>query len=204
MSSLDFTGLADLAKRDPAKVAQPWEPPSLDDFGYGRVLAFDQSLTATGWIELVHPPGRGMQVVDVGSIKVPEAVKGVETDLRRGVIVYREARHLICYARIRGCCFVHESPPNMAALKGKGSPVSSLMAAQAVRCAAEEENVEIEMLGAQPAKKLVSNQSKEKTIAHDMLKQHYLPHIEGGEKVTNEGQRDALLLALLKLHRSPR
>lgn len=197
--SLDFSGLGDLAQN---RTKAEWEPLRWEDLGHGTVLAFDQSLTATGAI-LLHNDARGARVYIAEKWSPVDAPKSVLTDLRRGAIVYRSACAMM--RRVSGLgnvSVVHESPPNMAALKGKGSPVSSLMAAQALWCAAEEVGVELTMLGAMPAKKLVCGNSKAtKPEAHAALKQHCLPWIEDSEKVTNEAHRDALMVALLKLVR---
>lgn len=201
MSQLDFSGLADLAKRDPAKVKAGWQPPTIEDFGIGKVLAFDQSLTATGWVAL-SGDGSRLVVVECGKITASTTTEGrggIEQDLQRGVAVFEAAVMLIDRwhpeAKI-----AHESPPHPGNVKGGGT--SSLMAAQSVRNAAFICAAPVEMLGAQPAKKLIcGNTNAKKTEAHAALKVHLLPHIEGGHLITNEAMRDALMVGLLHLHR---
>lgn len=200
--SLDFSGLGDLAQRS-AKAAKPgWEPLTQADLGAGQVLFFDQSLTATGWVKVVSWPGH-TQVTEAGKIKVPTGDNSVETMLRRGVEIFEQTVVLIDGAIGMGYSVAHESPPNPAQVKGGG--YGSLMSAQSVRNAAALMQVEIVMLGAQPAKKIICGSAKaDKIEAHAALKQHCFPWIEGSEKVTNEATRDALMGALLWLYRQPK
>lgn len=166
------------------------------------VLAFDQSLTATGWVQVVSMPGF-TTVTGAGKFSAPEGANSIETQLRRGVEVFEQSVVRIDIAIGQGYSVIHESPPNPAAVKGGG--VGSLMAAQSVRNAAALMATSIEMLGAQPAKKLVCGSAKAtKTEAHAALKETCFPWIEGSERVTNEATRDALMIALLWLYRQPK
>ena len=116
------------------------------------------------------------------------------------VIVAVGAVVLIDRAIGQGYELAHESPPNPGQVKGGG--VGSLMAAQSVRNAAALMGRPIEMLGAQPGKRLVcGNANASKPEAHAALKLHCFPWIEGSERVTNEATRDALIVALLWLYR---
>lgn len=198
--SLDFSGLGDLARANPAKVAKGWSPLTLDDLGYGTAMCFDQSLTATGCV-MIHRSHAGLQVYSAAKWADNYDGQDVPTSLKRGVAVFNQARQAIRYGKIaRVDAFVHESPPNPKAVKGGGT--SSLMAAQALHCAAEVEGVEIEMLGAQPGKKLVcGNANAAKTEAHAALRRDVLPWIEDAGQVSNEATRDALMVGLLWLAR---
>lgn len=199
--SLDFSGLGDLARKTPEQVKIGWQPPTIDDLGYGTVLAFDQSLTATGCVIVAHHP-RGLLVHTADKWSTKREGKDVLTSLRRGTEVFDGACMAIETARsVYGAeAVVHESPPNPQAVKGGG--YSSLLAAQALHCAAWSRGVEIEMLGAQPAKKLVCGKgTADKTTAHAALKEHVLPWVINSDRVTNEATRDALMVALLWLAR---
>lgn len=199
--SLDFSGLGDLAKKGPAKIGAGWVPPTPADFGEGRVLAFDQSLTATGWAKVISEGGT-ITVTSAGKFSDTHAEEknSIETQLRRGVDVFERAYLLIDQAKVSGCSLAHESPPNPAAVKGGG--YGSLLAAQSIRIAAALAEMNIEMLGAQPAKRLVcGNANAKKTEAHAALKEHCFLWIRGSEHVTNEATRDALMVALLWLYR---
>lgn len=202
--SLDFSGLSDLAKQPEGKPG--WRPLTVDDLGYGTVLCFDQSLTATGCVILKYVfPASAPQVVSASQFANPYDGKDVPTSLNRGVSVFEQARFLIRKAFTIGIdAIVHESPPNPNAVRGGG--YSSLLAAQALRCAISAENAsslaDIEMLGAQPAKKLIcGNANAKKAQAHAVLKESVLPWIVNSQVVTNEATRDALMVGLLWLAR---
>lgn len=202
MTGLDFTGLGDLAKGT-VKAKADWQPLTLDDLGLGKILFFDQSLTASGWVKVTRDE-RGCRVDAAGvikEVKEHDAMKrGVERDLSRGVTVFEVAFMLIENAISDDYEVAHESPPHAGNVTGGGT--SSLMAAQAVRCAAALAQTPIEALGAQPAKTLVCGSSKaKKPEAHAALKAHCFPWIEGVDMVTNEATRDALMGALLWLRR---
>lgn len=197
--SLDFSGLTDLAKQSPEKAKAGWAPLRQEDLGEGMVLFFDQSLTATGWVKVVSGPGL-TQVAAAGKFPSLPGENSIETQLRRGVQVFEHAYVLIDQAVGVGYEVAHESPPNPKAVKGGG--YGSLLAAQSVRNAAALVGVPIEQLGAQPAKKLICGSAKaDKSEAHAVLKAECFPWIEGSEHVTNEATRDALMGALLWLHR---
>lgn len=200
--SLDFSGLGDLAKQSPTKQATSWQPPTIDDLGYGTALCFDQSLTATGCLLLSRVYPGGLVVRSASQWKDPYEGKEVSTSLKRGVAVFDQARAVIRATTdvYRPDAFVHESPPNPSAVKGMG--ISSLLAAQALHCAADAEGVEFEMIGSQPAKKFIcGNANAKKVEAHAALKAHVLPWVVNSQQVTNEATRDALMVGLLWLAR---
>ena len=202
--SLDFSGLADMAKAPERATKGAWQPLQQSDLGEGMVLFFDQSLTATGWVQVVSIPGL-TKVTAAGKFKAPDGPNSIETQLRRGVEVFEQAVVLIDQAIGQGYSVAHESPPNPAQVKGGG--YGSLLAAQAVRNAAALMRTEIEMLGAQPARKLVSGlpAKASKSEVHAVLKATCFPWIEGAQAwVTNEATRDALQGALLWLYRQPK
>lgn len=190
-----------MAKASKTSKGTVWQPLRQEHLGEGMVLFFDQSLTATGWVQVVSVPGL-TKVVKAGKVKdLPGALENsIETQLRRGVNVFEEATVLIDRAIGQGYEIAHESPPNPAQVKGGG--FGSLMSAQAVRCAAALMQADILMLGAQPGKKLICGKANaDKKTAHDALKDTCFPWIEGSDLVTNEATRDALIGALLWLYR---
>jgi hypothetical protein len=202
--SPDFTGLTDLAAKSPIKVAKGWEPLTPADLGDGMVLAFDQSITACGYVALVKV---GSLVTVTKSVKISDPYakdpKGVERDLKRSVHVFEQAVAVIDWAVGQGYDLSHESPPNPSQVKGGGT--GSLMGAVAVRAAAAVLNRPIEMLGAQPAKKIVCGSANaDKPTAHAALREHVFPWLVFNEMVTNEAQRDALMNGLLWLYRRPK
>lgn len=196
MSNLDFSGLRDIST---IKAKKGWAPLTLDDLGYGSAWCFDQSLSATG-VLLVERDAQGLAVYSPQQWKKDHEGQQVVDWLTQGVEIFTAARPLIRdFGRV--VAYVHESPPNPAALK-KGNSVSSLLAAQALRCAAAAEGVEFEMVGAQSGKALVcGNANAKKAEAHAALKAHVLPWVEGSQKITNEAMRDALMVGLVWLKR---
>ena len=203
--SPDFSGLSDLAKEPARAVKGQWQPLTPADLGSGRVLFFDQSLTATGWVKVVSMPGL-TQVVDAGTFKAPGGDNSMETQFTRGVAVFEQAVALLARAVPEGYSLAHESPPNPAQMKSKGGGVASMLAAQSVRNACAVYDITPTMLGALPGKKLVSglDSKASKAQVHAVLKETCFPWIEGSNIVTNEHTRDALIGALLYLYRQPR
>jgi hypothetical protein len=207
VSNLDFSGLTDLAEAGPKSAPKAWTPLIPEVLGFGTVLCFDQSLTATGALILRHTPSEGVVVLRSEKWSTDWEGKEVIISLRRGIDVYRHTKRTIEDARRIGAPFdsvAHESPPNPAAVKGGG--YASLLAAQALWCACEEMGIgEPEMLGAQPAKKIIcGNGNAKKAEAHKALRNTVLPWVGNSNLVTNEAQRDALMVGLLWLYRRPR
>lgn len=199
MSNLDFSGLKDIST---GKVKKGWSPLTPSDLGYGTVLCFDQSLTATGCLILQFTyPESAPVVYSASQWRDKHDGKDVRTSLRRGTEVFLQARDVMRMLPRPVDAVVHESPPNPAAVKGGG--YSSLLAAQSLHCACAALGMEEpEMIGAQPAKRLVcGNANAKKTEAHAALKAHVLPWILNSQQVTNEATRDALMVGLLWLHR---
>lgn len=197
MSNLDFSGLKDIST---SKTKAGWSPLTLNDLGYGSALCFDQSLSATGVMVVVRD-NNGIAVYQPDQWKKTHEGKQVVDWLVQGVDIFNRARPLIRATRDLVDACVHESPPNPAAVK-KGNSVSSLLAAQALRCAAAAEGVEFEMLGAQSGKRLVcGNANASKAEAHAALKAHVLPWVENSQTITNEAMRDTLMVGLVWLHR---
>lgn len=200
MTKPDFGALAGINTLDPKKA---WEPPTLETFGSGNVLAFDQSLTATGWVHVASYSGVvGIVASGTESPKI-EGFRGYEQDLRRGVYLFTRLHKVLAGHLGPETLLAHEHPP-MGKVKGGGT--SSLMSALSLRIVCWEFGREVVMLGAQPAKKLIcGNANADKKTAHAALALHLAQHIEGyAEHITNEAKRDALMVALLRLHKEKR
>lgn len=177
-----------------------WTPPALDDFGYGRVVAFDQSLSATGRVFVQRGEGF-FRIYDAstfaGNPQDPETT-GREKDLQRGVDLW--ARFSGDFRSMAGdVVIVHEAP----ALGGGGmrTPESSLLAAQALRIAAAQHRREVVMIQTQQHRKLVCGDAKAKKREEQAaaLKLAESIGITGTEKITNASKRDAFCLALAYL-----
>lgn len=204
MSNPDFSGLKDIAKAGPTG-PKGWEPLRAETLGYGTGLCLDQSLTATGMVIIQHVfPASAPTVIRSAKWSTEHEGKGVLTALRRGIDVYRMMKATLRDLPVPIDWVAHESPPNPSAMKN--TDTSSLQASQALWCAMDELGLgEPEMIGSQPGKKLVcGNGNAKKPEAHKALKEDVLPWIVNSQVITNEAHRDALMVGLVKLARTPR
>lgn len=197
----DFSGLSGLQH---APSAKEWAPPTLESFGFGDVLSFDQSLTAAGWVRLASY-AEGLGVIASGVEKGGmDHLRGHEQNLSRGVVLYDRFGEVVQNNTTASTLIVHETPPVGGGKMAR--PEASLLAALALRIAVFDEGLDVEMLGAQPAKKMIcGNANADKKTAHAALALHLAPLILGyDEHITNEAKRDALLIALLRLTKEKR
>lgn len=179
-----------------AKPVQPWAPPGTDQMAYGGVLAVDQSLSALGWVWLQHTP-ETLCVVSKGSVRTNpgDFPKGHEGNLQRAVAVYEEFRTQIFAqaGRMHEISVVHEAPPVGSHMS---RPESSLISATVIRIWAYDQGLPLVMVANQHSKSiLVHNANATKKEWHTALDRLLI----SGHKVSNEGERDALCLALTYL-----
>jgi hypothetical protein len=113
--------------------------PTLDDFAYGAVLSFDQTLTKTGWSLVANEPGNsvtepGLYIHAGGRLeaKAPAGLKGFEETFAKAAIM-GEAIEEVVKAWQGVEAIVHEMP----AVMGYRTE-SSLMAAREVRRANDQ------------------------------------------------------------------
>lgn len=202
--SLDFSGLSDLA----ANPTGGWALPVMSDVVRPgppmSVLAFDQSLTSTGAVLVVRDSLMVRVDYSVTLRGGETEAKGFVHDYRRAIAIERQVRQRVAWVRAQQAMIgrlmvVHETPPvGSKRLPGAGS--SSKAAGQAVWSACDEFGIEPVMLNSQQAKKWVcGNHKADKAEAHAALRQHVFPWLVGSKKITNEHERDAVLLALLAL-----
>lgn len=206
--NINTDGLASLAGRRAAKAKPEWSPPSIQDFAYGHMLAFDQTLAKAGFVWLVHDVD-GLEVVSSEMLKTgsTEGKGGHEENLTRGVRQYEAFRNLLAsFYGLRGkCMVVHEAPPD-----GGGNirrPESSLMASLALRIAVRDMGFTLapQVAPIEHRKIVCGNPKADKLEEHRALAElaGSLP-IKGYELVTNVDKRDALCVALSALHRGAR
>jgi Holliday junction resolvasome RuvABC endonuclease subunit len=113
----------------------------------GTILAFDQSLAATGWAHLQCRNGE-IAVREVGMLPTSPSDRGHEGSLRRAVLIHQQALALI--AGVHPDRIAHEAP----AVGGRmARPEASLVAATAIRIAASMYAIPVFMYGAQKVKK---------------------------------------------------
>lgn len=161
----------------------------------GEVLAFDQSITATGWVHVSCRRGEA-EVVKVGSIKCPPDgyPKGHEGTLLRAEYVGTQMAAIL--RSVAALTVVHEMPP--VATTKMSRPESSLLTALALRIEARRQGHDVVVVSNQHSKKLlVGNGNATKPQWHKALDR--LPWTHTGYRPTNEGQRDAMCLALTYL-----
>lgn len=184
------------AKEGAASVALDHQTQTIG-FPDADILAFDQTVSATGWVHLVCR-GNRLEVKDKGSIAKP-----VGGNLGSNLVLLDAAEKMFFeFHRIIGdrrwTCIAHELPPVGRTVKGSGS--SSLVAATALRCAVRNSTgAPVQVIAAQTWKKAMAGNAKaEKIEAYNGLVNRFAP---SGDLPTNEGQRDALCIAVTALGR---
>lgn len=188
---MDLSALAEL--RVDAKPKPAFVLPAAGEFREGIVLAFDQSFSSTGWVNLRM--GSGLcDVISTGTYRTPVGLlRGGEQDLERAHALFDYTTGVI--AHVFPSVVLYESPP-----KGHGvrHPEVSLLCALAIRLAAAGLSIPTASVHAKTGKKMVTgNSNADKKVAHAALMS--LGWIQGLGLVTNEGQRDAMLVGLAHL-----
>jgi hypothetical protein len=183
--------------RKPSKKA--WEPPTAEDFAHGTVLAFDQTVTKSGFA-MVRSGHDGLWVVG-GDLLVPKAgerLTGFEQTLVKAVAMHRAITLATILLGGSVDAIVHEMP----AVQGYRIE-SSLMAAMSVRIAAGESarGVPIFMVSNQSMRAILNHpderyEKKHVGIAIDTL----IPRERRTVKRWNQDVHDAVGLALAHLY----
>ncbi len=160
-------------------------------FRDGVVLAFDQSLNATGWVLMVFDGNRpGVIEAGVWDGTTVEAV-GPEGTLQKGTLVFQ--RSLDILVKHPEAELAHESPPTGGKM---ARPESSLVSANSLRNAAHMYGRPFTMVSGQAAKKMICGDSNaKKAVAHRALKAKHGSMPNYG-LLTNEHKRDAALVAM--------
>ncbi len=166
------------------------------------VQAFDPSLASTGYVEVERDHTGAIHVWRSETFRPkPHGLKSFEQDFHEAQQVEIWAVKIFINGPFSGGAIVHETPAvaNAKSSRRNGPRVGlpGRLSAQAIRSAAHRmcPGTEIVMLNAQQSKKVIcGNHKAEKKEAHDALKR--ATWIGGLDKVTNEHERDALLLAL--------
>lgn len=170
-----------------------WDPPTRQHIVHGNVLAFDQSFSSTGWVHL-RSDVNGVSIFGAGTFKTEQgALRGGEQDLERAGALYDWILEQIVERQPE--IVLYETPP-----KGPGihNPEVSLLCALAIRLAARVCAYSVASVHAKTGKRMLTgNSNADKKTAHAVLMN--LDWIEGLDIVKNEGQRDALMVALAHL-----
>lgn len=164
----------------------------------GTVVAFDQSLSSTGWAKVKIIGGQAV-VREVGNIKTSAVAKGHEDNLQRAMLVHRQVLQVMAMAKEGDTLVVHETPP----VGGRMSrPESSLLAALGIRLAAQSLGMPLHMVGAQRAKKLLTGNSNADKKEVRATIDRVFP-IVATLKPRNDDTYDAIALALAGAKEGP-
>lgn len=193
---LDFSGLSHLSE---AQKKGAWSPLTPADLHPGYGLFYDQSLTNTGWVELLVTPEHVVRVVNAGMIKPQESpgLTGFALDFARGNSIFAQIFKSPRLTHSDGYDVVAiETPP--IGFKVKGDGTSSKLAGQAIINAYAFAPREVVLIQSQAAKKTMTGKGAKvtKAEAHAAMRLHCFGWVEGTEKVTNEHTRDALMNGL--------
>lgn len=170
-----------------------WEAPHWSDFAPNvRVVAFDQSLTHTGWVDFEVGSQGALIIYGRGTINITVDSKG-------HVGTMDKADDLLDALRDR-------SIPTYARIVGEMTPVvgyrleSSLLAGYVLRQAYRD----VEFVSRQSALALLLplDQRKDKKYSREVLNRYASIEVASDRVLRwNEHQRDALMLGLTYLHR---
>ena len=196
-----LSGLLDQPSPDPSLPVDMTRGPRAEVFRDGTVLAFDQSLNATGYVLLRCDRGH-LCIEQASQIPMPEiSAKGHEANLLKGVALWQRMCAVLTATAsgYPGAEIAHETPPVGGRM---ARPESSLLSALSLRIAAATFGWEVTMVGAQKAKRWIAgNANADKKTAHAALAQHF-GDLPGYEYITNEAKCDALMIALTILKES--
>lgn len=186
--------------RPQRKVKQPWQPPTRAQLGYGRVICFDPSLTATGVVDLEHTPDR-LIVHGAWTLRgeAPSDYVGREREMREGLILRARIVDLLITCGSDVTVLTELPPIGGGRIK---APESALLGCQAVHVAALDANVPMGP-GYYPQRHrfLTCGQAQIKKEKHHPLLMAWAAGlgIEGLAKVSNEHRRDGLSVGLAHL-----
>lgn len=208
--TLNLTGLQQVAGRKrPAKSS--WILLSNEELAQlpeQSILAFDQSLAATGFVHLSLSTQGRLFVADAQTFRTTatEGKGGHEENLDRALIQYQNFKKVLFGYHYRGgFTVVHEMVP-----VGGGKlvrPESSLLAAHSLRTAVAELEMERapSVAVGEHRKAICGNAKAEKREAHAVLAELARKlDILNYKAITNDNTRDALCVALAHLRRLTR
>lgn len=175
-----------------------WRAPRAEDFSYGNLIAFDQSLTATGVVAVSSTP-QGIIIREAHTFPNPSVgdVQGNEEHFRKAMALTENVTfwRQNCATDLTGWPFVHEAPP-----VGGGRikhPESALLGGLAVRQSMWQHECLGMVTPAAHKKFICGNAKADKNEEHAELKAiAAFLDFNGFDAITNEAKRDALCVAL--------
>ena len=155
-----------------------------------RLLAFDQSFSATGWA-LLEFTSEQVIVRQAGTIKTASTLTGAREDLHRAEQVEDEVDVLMQIIAFNDVAV--EMPLKGGQIR---NPEVSLMAAQAIRSVARRHGYNPHIVPPKTWKKMATANAnlKDKRIAHRAVAGW--PWVVDFALATNESQRDAVMVGL--------
>ncbi len=168
-----------------------WTPPGLSDMATCYILALDQTLSNTGYvnfrISLFGDDGPSVEVIKKGVIKPTTELKSFHGNFEKGNILAEEFSSLLCYTPCK--IVLYEMP----AVVGHRTD-SSLLAAFAIQREADRHKIPAKMISAQHVRRALGGPGcKDKKALKDALKV-YLE--DSSSRGWNEHTRDALGIGL--------
>lgn len=164
----------------------------------GQIVAFDQTMSATGWA-CVHADATGDVTVHKTGMCVTDTlgIKGYGDYMERVALLRRQIRQAL---RDTPTAVGHEEPPMGG---GKmNNPDSSLVAGAIVRCVADERDLPVVMVHAKHAKKVITgNGNADKKLVRQHL-ERALPSMKG-LKPMNYNVSDAIAIAVVAFEKEP-
>lgn len=171
-------------------------PVEASELAYGSVLAFDQSLTKTGWVQMKNYP-KGLRIYR-GGVLFPHyerSLKGFEATFAKDISVDSQISRIISGASGQVEAVVHEMPAVMGYRLE-----SSLMAAAAIRRAAAKNWLPVVMVSRQRAySTFVGSAYAEKSEGTRAVNALFPAHRRETERWTQD-VHDAVLLGLTYLY----
>jgi hypothetical protein len=193
--------------KKPRKAKPEWAPPTLADLAPGRVLTFDPSLSATGFVDMEMQDGV-LTIHEARTLvgRYNQDLTGWEKDFAAAEDLYNQFLTLMSdYIQIIGLYdlfVVNEAPP-----MGGGqlaSPESAVQAGLALRLAARQMAFPLRpMIAPQVHKRATAgNGALKKSVHHAALKPLLETLSPGALRlITNESQRDAASVGLADMIR---
>lgn len=184
----------------PVSEPRPEGPgPDETDWPDLTVIAFDQALANTGWVQVQFKRGHLPIVIEVGMLgtEAPD-LKGHAANLTRSLDLY----HQFGWVLDRRVCdlVVHETPPVGSHMS---RPESSLLAADGLWHTADRLGLTVKMVANQRAKKILAGNAKVDKRGLRLAVLQHLPDLER-RRPANEHTYDAAALALTAAWEAPR
>lgn len=204
MKTLDDFALGAPARKRTTKAKPEWHPPTMANLAIGRVLAFDPSLSSTGFVDM-ECDGDHL-IVHTGETFIgafENELTGWVKDFAAAESLRQQfTERLSRYLTIPDLVIVHEAPPLGG---GKmSSPESAVQASLMLRTAALDLRLPLRpMVRTQDHKRLTVNQANATKTEYHKLLMPLLEELSPGSKkiITNEHQRDAAGVGLADMIR---